>query len=116
MRHSGKFQHPAIIDALRGIYFADRKSIGYKVPVSDVEALSNRLNGGAVAWVCLGVRSNVETELMYNRSGGLSENIRLMDNPQGPKSSIRLHTPTNTHGMLFKVHLRTQIHLLGRIY
>jgi len=46
-----KFQHPAIVEGLRTIYFASTTSLGYKTPCTSMMSLGEGLTPGAVAWV-----------------------------------------------------------------
>ena len=52
---TGKFQHPAIIDGLKYIYFGNKKRFGNVSPCEDMVALGETLTAEAVAWICIAV-------------------------------------------------------------
>jgi hypothetical protein len=55
VRH-GKFQHPAIIDGIRKLYFGRGKNaIGNLKPCDDIIALRDNLSAQSVIWICLGL-------------------------------------------------------------
>jgi hypothetical protein len=66
-RREKKFQHPAIIEGMKHVFFPRRKTFGHLRPIEDMEPLRDVLTAEAVAWVCLGVCCSIT--VLIDRSG-----------------------------------------------
>ena len=61
----GRFQHPAILSGIEKLYFNKGKTtaLGNLEPCEGIAALRGNLTAESVAWVCLGVFSQVRSFL-----------------------------------------------------